>query len=120
MAADPDSSERRLRFRHPVGLPVTVQIEGLGESILAELSDVSSTGCFLRGPELTLYARLGERLTFGFVLPSHETGMVKGRVIRRTPGDGLGVVIEESNEAFDQLLADLADNGQLSAAASDG
>jgi hypothetical protein len=110
MTSPQDDSERRRCFRYPVGLPVTVQMEGLGESLLAELSDVSSTGCFLRGPELALYSRLGERLTFGFVLPSRESGVVRGRVVRRTPGEGLGLVIEEANDCFQELIADLVHN----------
>lgn len=103
-------AERRRSFRYAVGLPVTVQTEGLGESLLAELSDVSTTGCFLRGPELALYSRLGEQLTFGFFLRAREAGMVRARVVRRAPGEGLGLVIEEANETFDELLADLAAN----------
>jgi hypothetical protein len=102
--------DRRRGFRYAVGLPVTVQMEGLGESLLAELSDVSNTGCFLRGPDLALYSRLGERLTFGFVLRSRDAALVRGRVVRRAPGEGLGLVIEEANEAFDELLADLLHN----------
>lgn len=109
--ADPDDPDRRKRSRYAVGLPVTVQIEGLGESIVAELSDVSRTGCFLRGAELSLYSRLGERVTFGFVLQDREAGMVHGRVVRRTPGEGLGVAIDRANQPFEDLLADLADNG---------
>jgi hypothetical protein len=105
-------ADRRRSYRYAVGLPVTVQTEGLGESLLAELADVSNTGCFLRGPELALYSRLGEQLTFGFVLRSREAGMVRGRVVRRAPGEGLGLVIEEANETFDELLADLGHNRQ--------
>jgi hypothetical protein len=104
------ASDRRRCLRYPVGLPVTVQMEGLGESLLAELADVSTTGCFLRGPELALYSRLGEQLTFGFVLQSRESGVVRGRVVRRATNEGLGLVIEEANEVFDELLADLAHN----------
>jgi len=103
-------ADRRRSFRYAVGLPVTVQTEGLGESLLAELADVSTTGCFLRGPELALYSRLGEQLTFGFVLRSREAAVVRGRVVRRAPGEGLGLVIEEANATFDELLADLAHN----------
>jgi hypothetical protein len=102
--------DRRRCLRHAVGLPVTVQMEGLGESLLAELSDVSATGCFLRGSDLALYSRLGEQLTFGFVLRAGESGLVRGRVVRRAPNEGLGLVIEEANETFDELLADLAHN----------
>jgi PilZ domain len=104
------ASDRRRSLRYAVGLPVTVQMEGLGESLLAELADVSTTGCFLRGAELALYSRLGEQLTFGFVLRAGESGLVRGRVVRRAPNEGLGLVIEEANEIFDELLADLADN----------
>jgi hypothetical protein len=102
--------DRRRGLRYAVGLPVTVQMEGLGESLLAELADVSNTGCFLRGPDLALYSRLGEQLTFGFVLRGREAGVVRGRVVRRSPGEGLGLVIEEANETFDELLADLVHN----------
>jgi hypothetical protein len=105
------ASDRRRCLRYPVGLPVMVQIEGLGESLLSELTDVSTGGCFLRGTELALYSRLGERLTFGFVLRGREAGQVRGRVVRRAPGEGVGLVIEEANEAFDELLSALADNG---------
>jgi len=114
------ASDRRRCLRYPVGLPVTVQMEGLGESLLAELADVSTTGCFLRGPELALYSRLGERLSFGFVLRGRESGIVRGRVVRRAPNEGLGLVIEEANAAFDELLADLAYNGQNSLRLHDG
>jgi hypothetical protein len=107
----PDDPDRRRRARYPVGLPVTVQMEGLGESVLAELSDVSSNGCFLRGTELALCARLGERVTFGFVLRSRRSGLVRGRVVRRVSGEGLALAIEQANESFHELLADLADNG---------
>jgi hypothetical protein len=95
-------------------------MEGLGESLLAELADVSTTGCFLRGPELALYSRLGERLSFGFVLRGRESGIVRGRVVRRAPNEGLGLVIEEANATFDELLADLAHNGQNSLRFHDG
>lgn len=104
-------ADRRRSFRYAVGLPVTVQTEGLGESLLAELSDVSSSGCFLRGPELALYTRLGERLAFGFFLRGREAGLVRGRVVRRATGEGLGLFIVEANESYDELLADLAHNG---------
>jgi hypothetical protein len=112
--------ERRRRYRFPVGLPVTVQLAGLGESLLAELTDVSSGGCFLRGPELSLYSRLGERVTFGFVMRSREPGLVTGRVVRRTPGEGLGLAIEEANQPFDDLLADLADSGLTALSVREG
>jgi hypothetical protein len=112
----PEPDDRRRRERYRVGLPVTVQIPGLGESLLAELTDVSRGGCFLRGTEVSLYSRLGERLTFGFVTEAGESGLVTGRVVRRPPGEGLGVVIEKWNKPFEDLLADLGDSGHNSLA----
>jgi PilZ domain-containing protein len=109
MSERPDLLERRRRYRYAVGLPVTVQLGGLDDPLLAELSDVSSSGCFLRGPDLALHSCLGEQVTFGFVLRARPPGLVRGRVVRRMPGEGLGVVIEEATASFYELLADLAD-----------
>jgi hypothetical protein len=85
----------------------------MDRSLLAELTDVSATGCFLRGSELAVATGLGDRLAFGFVLPSLEVGLVRGRVVRCTPGDGLGVAIEQANSPFDELLGTLAQNGRM-------
>jgi hypothetical protein len=108
-----DRADRRSRARYPIGLPVRVHIDGMDRSVLAELSDVSATGCFLRGPELAQATGPGDRIAFGFVLPSLEVGLVRGRVVRRTPGDGLGVAIEQANSPFDELLGSLAQNGRM-------
>jgi hypothetical protein len=85
----------------------------MDHSLLAELTDVSATGCFLRGSELALATGPGDRLAFGFVLPSLEVGLVRGRVVRCTAGDGLGVQIEQANSPFDELLGTLAQNGRM-------
>jgi hypothetical protein len=116
----PEPEERRVRPRYRVGLPVTVQIPGLGESLVAELNDVSRGGCFLRGGDVGLYARLGERLTFGFVTETGESGLVTGRVVRRLPAEGLGVAIETWNKPFEDLLADLAGFGLDAVALHEG
>lgn len=108
-----DGADRRGRSRYVVGLPVRVQVDGMDRSVLAELTDVSATGCFLRGSEIALATAPGDRLAFGFVLPSREVGLVRGRVVRRTSGDGLGVVIEQANSPFDELLGTLAQNGRM-------
>lgn len=106
-------ADRRSRARYPIGLPVRVQVDGMDRSVLAELTDVSASGCFLRGREIAAFAGPGDRLAFGFVLPSLEVGLVRGRVVRRTPGDGLGVAIEQANSPFDELLGTLAQNGRM-------
>src|SRR5207247_4972326 len=108
-----DGADRRRRARYSIGLPVRVHVDGMDRSVLAELSDVSATGCFLRGAEVATATGPGDRLAFGFVLPSLEVGLVRGRVVRRTPGDGLGVVIEQANSPFDELLGTLAQNGRM-------
>jgi hypothetical protein len=109
-AADASGPERRRRSRYFVGLPVRVQIDGIAHATLAELTDVSATGCFLRNQEMSFLIALGDRVAFGFVLPSRGVGLVRGRVVRRTPGEGLAVAIEQANEPFDELLGTLAQN----------
>jgi hypothetical protein len=37
-------------------------------------------------------------------------GLVRGKVVRRIPGEGLAVAIEQANEPFDELLGTLAQN----------
>jgi hypothetical protein len=105
-------SDRRTRSRYTIGLPVRVQVDGMDRSLLAELADVSATGCFLRGGELARATVLGDRLAFGFVLPNLEVGLVRGRVVRRAMGDGLGLVIEQANSPYDELLGSLAQTGR--------
>ena len=109
-AADTSGPERRRRIRYFVGLPVRVQVDGIDHATLAELTDVSATGCFLRHQEMSFLIALGDRVAFGFVLPSRGVGLVRGRVVRRTPGEGLAVAIEQANEPFDELLGTLAQN----------
>lgn len=107
------SADRRSRARYPIGLPVRVHVDGMDRSLLAELADVSATGCFLRGAEIVLATELGDRLAFGFVTQTLGVGLVRGRVVRRSAGDGLGVVIEQANTFFDELLGTLAQNGRV-------
>jgi hypothetical protein len=109
-ATESSGPERRRRQRYFVGLPVRVQIDGIAHATLAELTDVSATGCFLRHQEISFLIDLGDRVAFGFVLPSRGVGLVRGRVVRRTPGEGLAVAIEQANEPFDELLGTLAQN----------
>jgi hypothetical protein len=113
VARDALGADRRTRARYPIGVPVRVQVDGMDRSVLAELADVSATGCFLRGAEIAVATTLGDRLAFGFVTQSLGVGLVRGRVVRRSPGDGLGVVIEQANSFFDELLGSLAQNGRI-------
>jgi hypothetical protein len=100
--------ERRQRHRYNVGVPVRVLIEGIADPIAADLSDVSASGCLLRSEEVSFLADPGERLAFGFVTQSRDVALVRGRVVRRAPGHGLAVIIEQANGAFDELLGRLA------------
>lgn len=107
--------DRRGRRRYTVAMMVRVHIDGIPEATLAELADVSATGCFLRSPEMSFLGGPGRRLAFGFVLPSRAVGLVRGRVVRQTPGEGLAVAIEQANAPFDELLGSLARRGRATA-----
>jgi hypothetical protein len=116
MAALPEfPTERRRRHRYTVGMPVRVFIEGLADAIAADLADVSATGCLLRSEEVSFLADPGERLAFGFVTAKRDVALVRGRVVRRAPGDGLAVVIEQANGPFDELLGQLAGSERVAA-----
>lgn len=95
-------------------MPVRVQLGGMAEPLLAELSNASASGCFLRSPEASFLTSAGERLAFGFVTASREVGLVSGRVVRRIPGEGLAMTIEQANGAFDELLGAFAHNAKPS------
>jgi hypothetical protein len=108
MQSQSSPSDRRRRARYTIGLPVRVHLDGIPGASEAELQDISATGCFLRSEEVSFLGAEGERLAFGFVTASRQVGLVRGRVVRRTPGQGLGVVIEQANQPFDELLGTLA------------
>src|SRR5256885_4624161 len=97
-AEDASGPERRRRSRYFVGLPVRVQVDGIAHATLAELTDVSATGCFLRHQEMSFLIVPGDRIAFGFVLPSRGVGLVRGTEVRRIPGEGLAVAIQQAHE----------------------
>lgn len=101
-------SDRRRRHRYYAGLPARVHIQGLSEAASAELSDLSAVGCFLRGEDVSFLAAPGDELAFGCVLGNLGVALGKGRVVRRVPGDGLGIAIEQANDLMDLLLGGLA------------
>jgi hypothetical protein len=115
MSSQEQPLERRRRHRYAVSVPVRVLIEGITDPIAADLSDVSATGCLLRSEEVSFLADPGERLAFGFVTEARGVALVRGRVVRRAPGQGLAVSIEQANGAFDELLGRLA-GGSFAAA----
>jgi hypothetical protein len=108
--------ERRSRPRYQVGLPVRLHIDGIDDPTEAELYDVSATGCFLRSDEASFLAEPGERLAFGFVLPSRDVGLVRGHVVRCNPGDGLAIAIDQANAGYDELLGTLVLGDRVAAA----
>jgi hypothetical protein len=115
MQSSVSPSDRRGRRRYTVAMVVRVHIDGIPEATLAELADVSATGCFLRNAEMSFLGGPGQRLAFGFVLPSRSVGLVRGRVVRQMAGYGLAVAIEQANAPFDELLGTLARKGRPSA-----
>lgn len=100
--------ERRRRRRYTVEVPVRLHLQGDEEARDAQLRDVSATGCFLRHEEASFEVEPDRSIAFGFVLPTHELGLVRGRVVRATPGEGFAIVIDQANEGFDELLGALA------------
>jgi hypothetical protein len=108
MSDKPANSDRRLRRRYMAGLPARVHISGISEPMMAELADLSAVGCFLRGEDVSFLASPGDTLAFGCVLDDRVVALARGRVVRRSPGDGLGICIEQANDVMDSLLGVLA------------
>ena len=101
--------DRRRRRRYTTRLPARVRIHGISDPLDAELADLSAVGCYLRGAEVSFVAAPGDELAFGCVTETGESvALVRGRVVRRAPGEGLGVLIEQANEVLDRLLGALA------------
>jgi hypothetical protein len=102
------TADRRRRRRYLAGLPARVHISGISEPMTAELADLSAVGCFLRGEEVSFLAAPGDLLAFGCRLDERVVALARCRVVRRAPGDGLGILIEHANDVFDSLLGVLA------------
>src|SRR5262245_35821480 len=109
------ASDRRRRRRYTVGLPVRLYVDGIPDATLAELHDVSASGCYLVSPEASFTVERDRQLAFGFVLPSREVGLVKGRVVRNILGTGFGMQIEEANAPYYELLGALAEDDPAAA-----
>jgi hypothetical protein len=107
----PTPVDRRRRRRYAAHLTARVHIQGVADPQEAELADLSAVGCFLRGAEVSFLAAPGDELAFGCVTATGETlavALARGRVVRRAPGDGLGVHIEQANDVLDLLIGLLA------------
>jgi len=100
--------DRRRRRRYTANTVVRVQVEGLREALTAEILDLSAVGCFLKGDDISFIASSGDRLAFGFLFEARAIALARGRVVRREPGVGLGVIIEHANEVMDGFLGRLA------------
>jgi hypothetical protein len=108
MPHTPATAERRRRRRYLAGLPARVHISGISEPMTAELADLSAVGCFLRGEDVSFLAAPGDVLAFGCRLEDNVVALARGTVVRREPGDGLGVLIDNANDVLDSLLGVLA------------
>lgn len=108
MSENLQPADRRRRHRYHAGIPARVHIHGISDAATAELFDLSAVGCFLRGEEVSFLAAPGDQLAFGCVLGSVGVALARGRVVRRAPGDGLGIAIEQANDLMDLLLGALA------------
>ena len=113
MLHTPPPSERRRRRRYVTRLIARVRIHGIADPMTAELADLSAVGCFLRGADVSFMAAPGDAVAFGCVMGDGQpVALARGKVVRRSPGDGLGILIEHANEALDRLLGTLAGNAE--------
>ena len=109
----PTPTDRRRRRRYPANLTARVHIQGISDPMEAELTDLSAIGCFLKGEDVSFLASPGDELAFGCVTDAGTelaVALARGRVVRRAPGDGLGVLIEQANDVLDCLIGTLARN----------
>jgi hypothetical protein len=107
----PTPVDRRRRRRYRAQLTARVHIQGVTDPQEAELTDLSAVGCFLRGADVSFLAVPGDELAFGCVTASGdnlEVALARGKVVRRAPGDGLGIYIEQANDVLDRLIGVLA------------
>jgi hypothetical protein len=99
--------ERRRKRRCALGLPVRIQIDGVPFAHTVELRDVSSGGCFVRTDESAPAVLRDQEVAIGFILPSRQVALARGRVRREVPDEGFAVVFDETNQAFERFVLSL-------------
>jgi hypothetical protein len=103
----PAPSDRRRQRRWLLGLPVRLQMDGVPGARTVELRDVSFGGCFVRLDAGAGTGLLEQEIAIGFVLPTREVALARGRVRREEPGHGFAVAFEATNPPFDRFVASL-------------
>lgn len=98
-------TEKRKHPRYPMALPMLLRTPGVPKPIHAELLDMSLGGCFLR---TNVEIRLGASAEIAFMLRPETECTARGAVVRLHSMVGFGVQFEETNNAFDDFLLDLA------------
>ncbi len=103
----PGGAERRRQPRCPLGLPVRLLLDGVPFASTVELRDVSIGGGFLCTDDRTPAVLADQEVAIGFVLPSREVGLARGKVLRIVPGMGFAVVFDRANDAFQGFVLSL-------------
>lgn len=91
--------DRRRHARHPLGLPVGVQLAGRRTPLMVELLDVSESGARFQALDGTV--NVADRATFGFVVPDRPRCRAQGLVVR---ADRSGQFVLAFDEASDDFL----------------
>jgi len=99
------AAERRDHPRIHLGVPVRVHYAGEVRTLVLELANVSSTGCYFTTSERR--PRIGQWIAFGFVEQNRSVCTACGRAVR-IDEHGFGVRFERINQAFRTFLEDVS------------
>ena len=103
--------ERRRQRRLPIELLVRVHFVGRTTPVTAALVDVSTEGCYLRGPA----APQAARLALGFRMGRDRVCLAAGQVVR-VDATGFGVRFDRRNRPFENFVAQITDYASFEAA----
>jgi len=106
LSPTPPLDDRRQHLRFPLGLPVTIHVEGHDEAVAVEIVDIALKGVRFRASDRAL--PVDQRVSFGFVTSDHRTCVATGRVLRVTDGGEFVLAVERANLAFDGFVGSLA------------
>ena len=99
-AGRPDLDRRRYP-RYPLQVPIKIQVEGYGETFLAETSDLSRNGCYVRLQNpLPIALRVQAVLWLDRLVIQ-----IEGRIVTRHPEFGNGIMFLKMQDRDERALA---------------
>ena len=98
--------DRRQHLRFPLGLPVTLHLEGRNDAVVVEIVDIALKGVRFRAADRA--PPVEQRASFGFVTSDRRTCVATGRVVRVAGGGEFVLMVERANLAFDRFVGSLA------------